>query len=70
MMSLNVTSIVLFVTGVVLLYAGIKNVDPRDVVKKALKGESPAPTPDKADTKQAASEPRDESTPKPPYLSV
>jgi hypothetical protein len=67
-MSLNVTSIVLFVTGVVLLYAGIKNVDPRDVVKKALKGESPAP--EKADTKQTASEPRDESTPKPPYLSV
>lgn len=68
-MTLNVTSVVLFVAGVVLLYAGIKNVHPRDVITKALKGESPAPK--EAKVKNTVSEPRNETTPNsPPYLSV
>ena len=40
-MTLNVTSVVLFVAGTVLLYAGIKNIPPRDVITSALKGKSP-----------------------------
>ena len=40
-MTLNVTSVVLFVTGVVLIYAGIKDIHPRDVITNALKGKSP-----------------------------
>jgi hypothetical protein len=41
-MTLNVTSVVLFVAGVVLLYAGIKNIPPRDVITNALTGKSPS----------------------------
>lgn len=41
-MTLNVTSVVLFVVGTVLLYAGIKNIPPRDVITNALKGKSPS----------------------------
>ncbi len=40
-MTLNVTSVVLFVTGVILIYAGVKNMNPRDVLTNALSGKSP-----------------------------
>lgn len=40
-MKFNVLGVVLFVAGFVLVYAGVKDVDPRDVVKAALRGKNP-----------------------------
>lgn len=42
-MNFSVANITIFTIGVVLIYAAIKDIDPRDVVKSALKGKSPAP---------------------------
>lgn len=42
---MNVSSIVLFVAGVVLIYSGVKNVKPQDVVKNSLNGKSPNDAP-------------------------
>lgn len=38
---MNIASIIAFIAGVTLVYAGINNVDPRDVLKSALAGQSP-----------------------------
>lgn len=35
-MNLNTTSVVVFIVGVLLVYSAVTNVDPRDVVLKAL----------------------------------
>lgn len=36
--NLNLVNLSILVAGIVLIYAAIKDVDPRDVVKNALKG--------------------------------
>jgi hypothetical protein len=41
--TLNPLGVVLFAVGAVLIYAAIKDVDPRDVVKQGLGGKAPAP---------------------------
>lgn len=40
-MNLNLTSVVMFVGGVVLIYSGLYNVSPKDVVVRSLQGQSP-----------------------------
>lgn len=44
-MKISVVSVIVFVGGFILVYAGIKDVDPRDVVKAALRGENPGDLP-------------------------
>lgn len=41
-MNVNLLGVTLFVAGTVLIYAAIKDVDPRDVVKLSLQGKSPS----------------------------
>lgn len=36
--NLNLVNLTILVAGILLIYAAIKDVDPRDVVKNALKG--------------------------------
>lgn len=70
-MTLNVTSVVLFVAGVVLLYAGIKNVHPRDVITNALQGKSPSGSTAPASNKTAPTDEDDSDTSnRPIYPSV
>lgn len=38
---MNTLTVVIFSAAVTLIYAGVKDVDPRDVVKSVLKGEVP-----------------------------
>lgn len=40
-MKISVVSVIVFVGGFIMVYAGIKDLDPRDVVKAALRGENP-----------------------------
>lgn len=42
MNKLNTITIVMFGAGVILLYAGIKDVNPKDVVTLSLAGKSPS----------------------------
>lgn len=39
-MKFNLVTVILFSAGVLLIYSGIKNTDPRDVLKEALKGKT------------------------------
>jgi hypothetical protein len=42
---MNIITVVMLAAGATLIYAGIKNVDPRDVIKDALAGkDSPGST--------------------------
>lgn len=55
-MKISVTSVIVFVGGFILIYAGVKNVDPRDVVKAALRGENPGDlAPKLSDTQSSTS---------------
>jgi hypothetical protein len=42
-MKITVLNVVMLSTGIVLIYSAIKNLDPREVAKSAIKGEAPKP---------------------------
>ncbi len=42
-MNLGLPSVIIFGVGAILIYAAVKDVDPRDVVKQGLGGEKAQP---------------------------
>lgn len=42
---MNLTAVLLFAAGFVLIYGAVKNVNPKDVVVSAFKGENPSDLP-------------------------
>lgn len=45
-MNFSPLPVVMLMAGIVLIYAGVKDVDPREVVKNALKGKPTSKKPD------------------------
>jgi hypothetical protein len=45
---MNVITVVIFATGALLIYSGVKDIDPRDVVADAINGSSGKPKANKA----------------------
>lgn len=65
-MKLNLVNVVVFGIGAILVYAAVKDVDPRDLVKQGLGGPAPAKT--TAANSALATAPATPAPPIPTYL--
>ena len=68
-MKLNTLTIVIFGAGIILLYAGIKDKNPKDVIMFSLRGDSPANAPGGASANVAPSVALNPNVPKGPNHS-
>ncbi len=68
-MNFSIGPLVMFGVGAVLVYASIKNLDPRDVVKRALGGNPRVTVPDGTEIREAASKPAPRIYSPAPYIT-